>query len=73
MPALRPLLPPRLRSRLRFAGGSPVEGEIDSTFGYENDIVVTPEKPLVLRYRFLVHGGPGNPAVLDAEGRRFSE
>jgi hypothetical protein len=49
------------------------DGWMGSSFSYEGDVVIAKEKPLVLRYRFLVHGGPGDPARLDQESRRFAE
>jgi len=49
------------------------DGWMGSSFSFENDVVVAREKPLVLRYRFLVHAGPADPAMLDAEDHRFAE
>ncbi len=48
------------------------DGWMGSSFSYEGDVVVAKEKPLVLRYRFLVHAGPADPAALDAEWERWS-
>jgi hypothetical protein len=42
-----------------------------SSFSFENDVIVAKETPLVLRYRFLVHAGGGDPKYLDLESRRF--
>jgi hypothetical protein len=44
-----------------------------SSFSFEGDVIVPREKPLVLRYRYFIHGGDGDPARLDAEWRRFSQ
>jgi hypothetical protein len=49
------------------------DGWMGSSFSFENDVVVTKEKPLVLRYRFLIHAGEGVPALLDQESRRYAE
>jgi hypothetical protein len=49
------------------------DGWMGSSFSFENDVVVTKEKPLLLRYRFLVHAGEGAPAALEQESRRYAE
>jgi hypothetical protein len=48
------------------------DGWMGSSFSFENDVVVAKETPLVLRYRFLVHAGGGDPKYLDLESRRFA-
>jgi hypothetical protein len=49
------------------------DGWMGSSFSFEGDVVVTKEKPLVLRYRFYVHAGPGDPKALDAEWERWAK
>jgi hypothetical protein len=49
------------------------DGWMGSSFSYENDVVLEKAKPLVLRYRFLVHAGAGDPVRLDQESRRYAE
>ena len=49
------------------------DGWMGSSFSFEGDVTVPKEKPLVLRYRYFIHGGAGDPARLDAEWRRFSQ
>jgi len=49
------------------------DGWMGSSFSFEGDVTVTKEKPLVLKYRFFVHAGPGDPGRLDEEWRRFSQ
>lgn len=49
------------------------DGWMGSSFSFENDVVISKEKPLVLRYRFYVHAGLGRPEALDAEWERFSK
>jgi hypothetical protein len=49
------------------------DGWMGASFSVEGDVTVTKEKPLVLRYRFFVHAGSGDPERLDAEWRRFSQ
>ena len=49
------------------------DGWMGSSFTFENDVVLTKEKPLVLKYRFYVHAGAGDPKALDAEWERFSK
>lgn len=46
------------------------DGWMGSSFSYENDVVIAKEKPLVLRYRFYVHG-PALPGDLDDVARNF--
>lgn len=48
------------------------DGWMGSSFSFEGDVVVAKEKPLVLKYRFFVHAGPGDPKTLDAEWQRFA-
>lgn len=48
------------------------DGWMGSSFSFEGDVVVTKEKPLVLKYRFYVHAGPGDPKALDAEWQKFA-
>jgi hypothetical protein len=49
------------------------DGWMGSSFSYEGDVTLTKEKPLVLRYRFRVHAGPGRPENLDADALRFAQ
>lgn len=49
------------------------DGWMGSSFSFEGDIVVTKEKPLVLKYRFYVHAGAGEPKALEAEWERWSK
>jgi hypothetical protein len=36
-------------------------------------VVLSKDKPLVLKYRFYIHSGPGDPNVLDAEWERWAK
>ena len=49
------------------------DGWMGASFTYENDFVLSKEKPLVLRYRFYVHDGMGDPRKLDAEWERWAK
>ncbi|HVE43273.1 MAG TPA: PmoA family protein, partial [Planctomycetota bacterium] len=49
------------------------DGWMGSSFTYENDVVLSKDKPLVLKYRFYIHSGPGDPNVLDAEWERWAK
>jgi hypothetical protein len=49
------------------------DGWMGSSFSFENDVVIAKEKPLVLRYRFYVHAGAGDPKALDAEWEAFAK
>lgn len=48
------------------------DGWMGSSFTYESSHVVSKERPLVLRYRFFVHSGAGDPKALDAEWERWA-
>jgi hypothetical protein len=48
------------------------DGWMGSSFTFENDYVIAKEKPLVLKYRFYVHAGEGDPKALDAEWERWA-
>ena len=49
------------------------DGWMGSSFSYEDDVTLSKDKPLVLRYRFLIHAGAGDPERLDQESRRYAE
>ena len=49
------------------------DGWMGSSFTFEGDVVLSKEKPLVLKYRFLVHAGTGDSKALDAEWERFAK
>jgi hypothetical protein len=48
------------------------DGWMGSSFSYEGDVTLTPDRPLVLRYRFFVHSGKRSAEALEEEGRRFA-
>lgn len=48
------------------------DGWMGSSFSFEGDVLVTKENPLVLKYRFYVHAGAGDPKALDAEWQRWA-
>jgi Family of unknown function (DUF6807) len=49
------------------------DGWMGSSFTFENDYVLSKEKPLVLKYRFYVHSGLGDAKALDAEWERWAK
>jgi hypothetical protein len=49
------------------------DGWMGSSFSFEGDVVVTKERPLLLKYRFYVHSGAGDPAALNAEWERWAK
>jgi hypothetical protein len=48
------------------------DGWMGSSFSEEADVVVSKERPLVLRYRLWVHRGPADPAAIDREWKTFA-
>jgi hypothetical protein len=48
------------------------DGWMGSSFTFESDCVIAREKPLVLKYRFYIHAGEGDPKALDAEWKRWA-
>jgi hypothetical protein len=48
------------------------DGWMGSSFSFDGDVVITKEKPLVVRYRYYVHRGAGDPKALDAEWEAFA-
>jgi hypothetical protein len=49
------------------------DGWMGSSFTFEGDVVLSRDKPLVLKYRFYVHAGFGDPKALDAEWERWAK
>jgi hypothetical protein len=49
------------------------DGWMGSSFSFEDDVVLSKATPLVLRYRFFVHAGPGDPKAIDAEWERWAK
>jgi len=49
------------------------DGWMGSSFTFENDYVLSKDKPLVLKYRFYIHAGVGDPKALDAEWEKFAK